>query len=100
MRNNFNILIAANDWPQVFDDSLARNDWNWSHQYGIDELCEVIYFKMFMKLVHIISPNKAIIIIFNKICFQIMITNLREIYTEANIMKAMEGKVCYNKDCT
>jgi len=60
----------ANDWPQVFDDSLARNDWNWSHQYGIDELCEI------------------------------MITNLREIYTEANIMKAMEGKVCYNKDCT
>merc|ERR1719367_1883366 len=60
----------ANDWPQVFDDSLARKDWNWSHQYGIDELCEI------------------------------MITNLREIYTETNIMKAMEGKVCYNKDCT
>ena len=47
MQNNFNTLIAANDGPQVFDDSLARNDWNWSHQYGIDELCEVIYFNTF-----------------------------------------------------
>jgi len=25
-------------------------------------------------------------------------TNQREICTEANIMEAMEGKVCYNKD--
>jgi threonine 3-dehydrogenase len=60
----------ANDWPQVFDDSLGRKDWGWSHDYGIDELCEI------------------------------MITNLREIYTETNIIKAMEGKVCYNRDCT
>ena len=27
-----------------------------------------------------------------------MIANLREIFTEANIMKAMEGKVCYDKN--
>ena len=45
--NNFTILIIpynvtqANDWPQVFDDSLARKDWGWSHQTGIDDLCEV-----------------------------------------------------------
>ena len=44
MRNNFNILIAANDRPQVFEDFLARQGWKWSHHYGIDELCEVIYF--------------------------------------------------------
>ena len=38
----FNFMIyKANDWPQVFDDSLARKDWGWSHDYGIDELCEV-----------------------------------------------------------
>ena len=99
------LVIVVIDWPQVFNDSLARNDWNWSHQYGIDELCEVIYFKTFFQPIHnlphfIISPHKFIKMIFHKICFQIMITNLREIYTEANIMKAMEGKVCYNKDCT
>ena len=35
------MIYKANDWPQVFDDSLARKDWGWSHDYGIDELCEV-----------------------------------------------------------
>ena len=40
-------LVLANDWPQVFDDSLARSDWNWSHQYGIDELCEVSILKFY-----------------------------------------------------
>ena len=51
--NDFTILIIpynvtqANDWPQVFDDSLARKDWGWSHQTGIDDLCEVkISFKV------------------------------------------------------
>ena len=52
MQNNFNTLIAANDQPQVIDDALARNDWNWSYQYGIDELCEVIYFKMLIQLIY------------------------------------------------
>lgn len=33
--------IAA-AWPQVFDDSEARKDWGWNHNYGIDELCEIM----------------------------------------------------------
>jgi len=33
--------IAAT-WPQVFDDSEARKDWGWNHNYGIDELCEIM----------------------------------------------------------
>ena len=32
----------ANSWPGSIDDSAARNDWNWEHQYGIHELVEVM----------------------------------------------------------
>ncbi|KAJ8687035.1 hypothetical protein QAD02_022829 [Eretmocerus hayati] len=28
----------ANTWPQVFDDSEARRDWGWKHEYDIDKL--------------------------------------------------------------
>jgi nucleoside-diphosphate-sugar epimerase len=28
----------ANSWPQSIDDSVARNDWGWNHEYGLDEL--------------------------------------------------------------
>jgi nucleoside-diphosphate-sugar epimerase len=28
----------ANSWPQSIDDSVARNDWGWQHQYGLEEL--------------------------------------------------------------
>ena len=58
----FNFMIyKANDWPQVFDDSLARKDWGWSHDYGIDELCEVssnyseTYNFSYLILVHILQ---------------------------------------------
>ncbi|XP_069676786.1 L-threonine 3-dehydrogenase, mitochondrial isoform X3 [Periplaneta americana] len=30
--------LIADAWPQVFDDSAAREDWNWQHQYDIDKL--------------------------------------------------------------
>jgi len=28
----------ANSWPQSIDDSVARNEWGWRHQYGLEEL--------------------------------------------------------------
>ncbi|XP_058809185.1 L-threonine 3-dehydrogenase, mitochondrial [Phymastichus coffea] len=28
----------ANTWPQVFDDSEARRDWGWKHEYDLDKL--------------------------------------------------------------
>lgn len=30
----------ADSWPQVFDDSEARNDWGWNHEYDLDKLVE------------------------------------------------------------
>merc|ERR1719367_742776 len=41
----------ANDWPQVFDDSLSRSEWGWQHQIDLAKLVEI------------------------------MITNLKEVYT-------------------
>lgn len=32
----------ADSWPQIFDDSDARQDWNWQHQYDLQSLCEVM----------------------------------------------------------
>ncbi|TCI94231.1 NAD-dependent epimerase/dehydratase family protein [Tenacibaculum sp. M341] len=26
----------ANSWPQIIDDSHARNDWNWQHEYNLE----------------------------------------------------------------
>ncbi|KAJ9593243.1 hypothetical protein L9F63_015189, partial [Diploptera punctata] len=28
--------LIADAWPQVFDDSSAREDWSWQHQYDMD----------------------------------------------------------------
>lgn len=32
----------ADSWPQTIDDSKARADWNWSHQYGLSEMTKDI----------------------------------------------------------
>lgn len=32
--------FAADSWPQMFDDTNARNDWGWKHEYELDELVE------------------------------------------------------------
>ena len=34
--------LIADDWPQVFDDSEARKDWGWKHEYDLDKLVEDI----------------------------------------------------------
>lgn len=30
--------LIADSWPQVFDDSEARADWGWRHEYDLDKL--------------------------------------------------------------
>lgn len=30
--------LIADSWPQVFDDSEARADWGWNHEYDMDKL--------------------------------------------------------------
>ncbi|KAG1713899.1 L-threonine 3-dehydrogenase, mitochondrial [Nymphon striatum] len=32
----------ADTWPEVFDDSGARNDWGWKHKYDIEKLCSTM----------------------------------------------------------
>ncbi|MDC7996629.1 NAD-dependent epimerase/dehydratase family protein [Gilvibacter sediminis] len=32
----------ADSWPNSIDDSEARNDWGWDHQYGIEEITEIM----------------------------------------------------------
>jgi nucleoside-diphosphate-sugar epimerase len=29
----------ANSWPQSIDDSFARKEWDWNHQYDLSALC-------------------------------------------------------------
>ncbi|XP_071541685.1 L-threonine 3-dehydrogenase, mitochondrial [Panulirus ornatus] len=33
----------ADSWPEVFDDSEARNDWGWRHHYDLDTMCQVVF---------------------------------------------------------
>lgn len=28
----------ADSWPNSFDDSVARQDWGWQHEYGLEEI--------------------------------------------------------------
>lgn len=41
---NFDItlVILAENWPQVFDDSEARRDWGWQHKYDLQRLVELM----------------------------------------------------------
>lgn len=32
----------ADSWPESIDDSAARKDWGWKHQYGLEEITEVM----------------------------------------------------------
>ncbi|XP_045029638.1 L-threonine 3-dehydrogenase, mitochondrial-like [Daphnia magna] len=32
----------ADSWPQVFDDSEARAEWNWKPQYDIDGMVDIM----------------------------------------------------------
>jgi nucleoside-diphosphate-sugar epimerase len=30
----------ADSWPKSIDDSRARSDWGWKHEFGLDEMTE------------------------------------------------------------
>jgi nucleoside-diphosphate-sugar epimerase len=30
----------ANSWPQSIDDSMARSDWGWKHEYDLDMMTQ------------------------------------------------------------
>ncbi|KAK2722169.1 L-threonine 3-dehydrogenase, mitochondrial-like [Artemia franciscana] len=32
----------ADSWPQVFDDSEARTEWGWEHEYDLDKLVDIM----------------------------------------------------------
>ena len=34
--------ILADSWPEVFDDSQAREDWGWKHHVDLDQLVDVM----------------------------------------------------------
>jgi nucleoside-diphosphate-sugar epimerase len=36
----------ADSWPQSIDDSPARKDWGWQHQFGLAEMTEEILTKL------------------------------------------------------
>ncbi|XP_045613429.1 L-threonine 3-dehydrogenase, mitochondrial isoform X2 [Procambarus clarkii] len=33
----------ADTWPEVFDDSEARQDWGWSHHYSLETMCKIMF---------------------------------------------------------
>lgn len=35
--------ILADSWPMQFDDSNARKDWGWRHEYDTERLCQVMF---------------------------------------------------------
>lgn len=34
--------LIADSWPQIFDDSEARQDWGWQHKYDLDKLVDLM----------------------------------------------------------
>jgi len=44
-------VFLADTWPEVFDDSGARSDWGWSHEYDLAKLVRA--------MVTGIDPNNA-----------------------------------------
>ena len=40
----------ADSWPQTIDDSAARNDWNWKHDYNLNAMTEVMLREIGKKL--------------------------------------------------
>lgn len=41
----------AQTWPRSIDDSIARNDWNWQHDYDLDTLVEDMLVQLEAKLI-------------------------------------------------
>lgn len=42
----------AESWPQSIDDSVARNDWGWKHEYDLEKMSEIMLEKVKNKITH------------------------------------------------
>ena len=40
----------ADSWPMSIDDSSAREDWGWSHEYDLSKMCDIMLEKLKVKL--------------------------------------------------
>ena len=40
----------AESWPNLMDDSCARQDWDWEHKYGLEEMTKDMLEKLSKKL--------------------------------------------------
>ena len=38
--------LTADTWPQVFDDSGAREQWGWHHEHDIHSLVNIMFSKL------------------------------------------------------
>ena len=36
------ISIIADEWPMIFDDNQARQDWGWKHDYDLEHLVDIM----------------------------------------------------------
>ncbi|KAH9426863.1 L-threonine dehydrogenase [Dermatophagoides pteronyssinus] len=36
----------ADTWPQALNDQAARRDWNWNHNYDLNQLCQIMFKKI------------------------------------------------------
>ena len=41
----------ADSWPQSIDDSVARKDWGWEHEYGLAKMTEIMLKEVSKKLI-------------------------------------------------
>lgn len=39
---SYYLFSLADSWPMNFDDSNARNDWGWKHDYDLPELVQTM----------------------------------------------------------
>jgi len=42
--------LIADSWPRSIDDSIARKDWNWSHEYNLEKMTKVMLKNLEVKL--------------------------------------------------
>lgn len=42
--------VIAESWPQSIDDSVARNDWGWEHEYDLEKMSKIMLEQVRKKL--------------------------------------------------
>ena len=38
----YTFSIIADEWPMIFDDNQAREDWGWKHDYDLEHLVDIM----------------------------------------------------------